>query len=237
MKIGFIGLGNLGAKLSATLVRNGFDVTVHDLDPTAVAVLTAQGAARADSPADLTATADMIITCLPSPVISAKVMEGPDGILGALRPGTIWAEMSTTDAAEVQRLGALVEAAGGHAIDCPVSGGCHRAASGNISILAACDRATFERALPVLTVMGRRVLHAGPLGTASVLKVVTNYLATANLVTVAEALTTCAGAGIDLGTAYKAIEISSGSTRSPWTVPTCHVRPIASVRCHSSLGA
>jgi len=109
-------------------------------------------------------------------------------------------------------MGALVAATGAEPIDCPVSGGCHRAATGNIAIFAGCEREVFDRILPVLTAMGRRILHTGPLGSASVLKVVTNYLATANLVSVAEALTTAAAAGMDLNTTYEAIRISSGNS-------------------------
>lgn len=139
-------------------------------------------------------------------------MEGPEGILTALAPGKLWAEMSTTDADEVQRLAALVAAKGGAAVDCPVSGGCHRATTGNISIFAGAERPVFERVLPVLTTLGRRVLHTGPVGSASILKVVTNYLATANLVTLCEALTTVKGAGLDLNTAFEAIRISSGTS-------------------------
>jgi 3-hydroxyisobutyrate dehydrogenase len=139
-------------------------------------------------------------------------MEASDGILSTLTPGKIWAEMSTTDEAEVKRLGALVQAKGAEAVDCPVSGGCHRASTGNIAIFAGCSRDTFERILPVLTTLGRRILHTGPLGSASVLKVVTNYLATANLISVAEALVTSKAAGMDLNTAYEAIRISSGNS-------------------------
>jgi 3-hydroxyisobutyrate dehydrogenase len=139
-------------------------------------------------------------------------VEGPDGILAGLRPGKIWAEMSTTDATEIGRLAALVAATGATAVDCPVSGGVHRAATGNISIFAGCDRATFERILPMLTILGRRVLHTGGIGTASTLKVMTNYLATANLLTLCEALVTMKAAGMDLATTYEAIKISSGTS-------------------------
>ncbi len=120
--------------------------------------------------------------------------------------------MSTTDEAEVKRLGALVQAKGAEPVDCPVSGGCHRAATGNISIFAGCERPTFERMLPVLTTLGRRILHTGPLGSASILKVMTNYLATANLLTLCEALVTMERAGLDLATTYEAIRISSGNS-------------------------
>ena len=152
---------------------------------------------------------DVVITCLPSPAASDAVMTE---MLPEVTQGKIWLEMSTTDEAEIRRLGALVIEKGGAAVDCPVSGGCHRADTGNISIFAGCDRETFERVLPLLTIMGRRVLHTGALGSASILKVITNYLATANLVSCAEALTVAKGAGMDLATAYEAIRISSGTS-------------------------
>ncbi|WP_425041045.1 NAD(P)-dependent oxidoreductase [Primorskyibacter sp. S187A] len=212
MKIGFIGLGNVGGKLSGSLLRNGHDVMVRDLNPELVAQAVAKGASEAQSPREMAKACDTIITCLPHPTISAAVVEGEDGLLGAFGPGKIWMEMSTTDEAEVKRLGAKVLATGAAAVDCPVSGGCHRADTGNISIFAGCDRATFERILPLLTTMGRRVLHTGDLGSASVLKVLTNYLATANLITCAEALTVAKGAGMDLATAYEAMRISSGNS-------------------------
>ena len=212
MKIGFIGLGNAGGKLSGSLLRNGHDLTVRDLDRATAQPFLDQGAKWADSPAEMAANCDLIITCLPSPAASAMVMEAEDGILSALTPGKIWAEMSTTDEAEVKRLGTKVQALGAEPVDCPVSGGCHRAATGNIAIFAGCSRDTFERILPVLTTMGRRILHTGSLGSASVLKVVTNYLATANLITLAEALVTSKAAGMDLNTAYEAIRISSGNS-------------------------
>lgn len=209
MKIGFIGLGNVGGKLSGSLLRNGVDLSVHDLNADLVAQSVAKGATDGKSPADLMAECDAVITCLPNPAASDAVMQQ---MLPNVRAGKIWMEMSTTDEAEVKRLGALVIGQGGAAVDCPVSGGCHRADTGNISIFAGCDRATFERILPLLTVMGRRVLHTGDLGSASILKVITNYLATANLVTCAEALTVAKGAGMDLATAYEAIAMSSGTS-------------------------
>ncbi|WP_071672829.1 NAD(P)-dependent oxidoreductase [Nioella nitratireducens] len=212
MKVGFIGLGNVGGKLAGSLLRNGVEVMVRDLDEGRVADFVARGATAGDSPAQMLRACEAVITCLPRPDISAMVVEGPDGLLEAMGPGKIWLEMSTTDEAEVKRLGAKVIAAGGAAVDCPVSGGCHRADTGNISIFAGCDRETFDRILPLLTKMGRRVLHTGPIGTASVLKVITNYLATANLISCCEALTVAAGAGMDLGTAYEAIRISSGTS-------------------------
>jgi 3-hydroxyisobutyrate dehydrogenase len=157
MRTGFIGLGNVGGKLAGSLQRNGYDLVVRDLDRAAAQPFLDAGAAWAESPAEMAQQCDYVITCLPSPAACAAVMEGADGLLQALGPGKIWTEMSTTDASEVRRMAALVTAKGAEAIDCPVSGGCHRAATGNISIFAGCTRETFERALPVLTTLGRRV--------------------------------------------------------------------------------
>ena len=212
MRIGFIGLGNVGGKLAGSLQRNGFDLTVRDLDTSAAQPFLDAGASWAESPGEIAEDCDTVITCLPSPAACSEVMEADDGILAGLSAGKVWMEMSTTDETEVRRMGALVAATGAEPIDCPVSGGCHRAATGNIAIFAGCEREVFDRILPVLTAMGRRILHTGPLGSASVLKVVTNYLATANLVSVAEALTTAAAAGMDLNTTYEAIRISSGNS-------------------------
>ena len=211
MKIGFIGLGNVGGKLSGSLLRNRHDLTVHDLNADLVAEKVAQGAKAGEGPAQMMRDCDVVITCLPSPAASDAVMQQ---MLPEVREGKIWMEMSTTDQAEAERLGGLVIAAGGAAVDCPVSGGCHRADTGNIAIFAGCDRATFERILPLLTTLGRRVLHTGDLGTASMLKVLTNYLATVHLVANAEALVTAKAAGMDLNTTYEAIAISSGNSFS-----------------------
>ena len=209
MHVGFIGLGNVGGKLSGSLLRNGVKLLVHDLDKGLVNNLVSMGAADGKNPQNIMETCDVIITCLPSPSASNEVMQQ---MIEFVTKGKVWLEMSTTDEAEVRRLGALVIEKGGAAVDCPVSGGCHRADTGNISIFSGCDRSTFEYILPLLTKMGRKVLHTGELGSASILKVITNYLATANLVSCAEALTVAKGAGMDLSVAYKAFSISSGNS-------------------------
>ena len=212
LRIGFIGLGNVGGQLAGNLLRHGVTLTVRDIDAARVAALVARGARAAASPRELAAGVDVVITCLPSPAVCAAVMETEDGVLAGLAPGALWLEMSTTDHEEVRRLAARVAERGATALECPVSGGCHRAASGNISIFAGGTRAAFERALPVLAILGQRILHTGPLGSASQLKVLTNYLCTVHLAALAEALTVARVAGLDLNTAYEAIRISSGNS-------------------------
>ena len=212
MKTGFIGLGNVGAKLAGSLLRNGFDLVVRDVDDNAARELLRQGAQWGESGRQMAQLCDVVITCLPSPTVSAQVMEEPRGVLAGMGPGKIWLEMSSTDADEVRRLGALVEARGAIALDCPVSGGCHRAATGNIAIFAGGKRAAFDQVLPLLTTVGRNILHTGELGSASILKVATNYLAGVQLISTGEAFMVAKKAGIDLGIAYEAIRISSGNS-------------------------
>jgi 3-hydroxyisobutyrate dehydrogenase len=212
MKIGFIGLGNVGGKLSGSLIRNGYQVVVRDLDPKLVAEFVSRGAIAADSPKQLTESVDVVITCLPSPQACSQVMEADDGVIAGLSEGKVWMEMSTTDQAEVTRIGGLVSAKGAMPVDCPVSGGCHRADTGNISIFAGCQREAFDIVLPLLTTMGRRVIHTGELGSASTLKVITNYLATAHLAALSEAWVVAKKMGMDMNVSYEAIKASSGTS-------------------------
>jgi len=212
MKIGFIGLGNVGGKLAGSLLRNKFDIIVRDIDKKLSKNFFKKGAKVASSAKDLAEKADLIITCLPSPEVCSKVMEADDGVIKGLTKNKIWLEMSTTDSKEVKRIGALVKKTGAIPLDGPVSGGCHRAATGNIAILVGGDKNAFNKILPVLSVMGKKILYTGNLGSASVLKVITNYLASVNLVSVGEALTVAKKSGMDLKTTYEAIKISSGNS-------------------------
>ena len=212
MKIGFVGLGNVGGKLAGSLLRNNFDLTVRDLDENLTSSFKDLGAKIANSAKELAEEVDLIITCLPSPKICAQVMEGEDGILEGLSENKIWLEMSTTDEAEVKRIGEKVIEKKAIPLDGPVSGGCHRAATGNIAIFIGGDRETFEKILPALTAMGRKILHTGELGTASVLKIITNYLASAHLVALGEAWTIAKKSNLDLAKTYKGIAVSSGNS-------------------------
>ena len=212
MNVGFIGLGNVGGKLAGSLIRNGCSLTVRDLDRTQAEALLQMGASWGEDGRTMAVASDVIITCLPSPAVSAQVMEEPGGVIEGLSEGKIWLEMSSTDADEIRRLGALVKKKGAIPMDCPVSGGCHRAATGNIAIFAGGERAAFEKVFPLLSTIGADILHTGPLGTASIMKVTTNYLAGVQLVATGEAFMVAKKAGVDLGVAYEAIRISSGNS-------------------------
>ena len=212
MKVGFIGLGNVGGKLAGSLLRNNFDLTVRDLDKNLTQSFKDLGAKVANSAKELAEQVDLIITCLPSPKICAEVMEAEDGVISGLSENKIWLEMSTTDEAEIKRISKKIIEKKAIPLDGPVSGGCHRAATGNIAIFVGGERKAFEKILPALTVMGRKILHTGELGSATVLKVITNYLASVHLVALGEAWTVAKKSNLDLAKAYKGIAVSSGNS-------------------------
>ena len=212
MKIGFIGLGNVGGKLAGSLLRNKFNLTVIDLDDNLVKDFISKGSATAKSPKELAEKVDLIITCLPSPKICSEVMEKKDGVIEGLSKNKIWLEMSTTDSKEVKRIGELVKSKGAVPLDGPVSGGCHRAVTGNIAIFVGGERKFFEKILPALTAMGRKILHTGELGSASILKVITNYLASTHLAALGEAWAVAKKSNLDMSKTFKGIKISSGNS-------------------------
>ena len=212
MKVGFIGLGNVGGKLAGSLLRNKFDIIVRDLDSKLTKNFSDQGAQVSNNPKDLAEKSDLIITCLPSPKVCSKVMEADDGVIKGLTKNKIWLEMSTTDDKEVKRLGELVKSRGAIPLDAPVSGGCHRAATGNIAIFVGGERKAFEKILPVLTTMGRQILHTGELGSASILKVITNFLASTHLAALGEAWSVAKKSNLDMKKTFKGIQVSSGNS-------------------------
>ena len=212
MKIGFIGLGNVGGKLAGSLLRNKFDLTVRDLDEKLANDFKNKGAKIAKTAKALAEQTDLIITCLPSPEICSEVMESEEGVINGLSKNKIWLEMSTTDESEVKRLGKLVLNKKAVPLDGPVSGGCHRATTGNIAIFVGGKREIFEKILPVLTTIGKKILHTGEIGTASILKVITNYLASVHLAALGEAWTIAKKSNLDLNKTYKGIAVSSGNS-------------------------
>ena len=209
MHYGYIGLGNLGANLAACLRREGFTVTVNDLDKKLAERLIALGATWADSPAEVAAAADHVITCLPSPTVSEKVLRQ---FLPHMKKGSSWIEMSTVSRDDIHRLAAIAAEFGVRAMELPVTGGVHLAAQGKITMLAGGDADLFELHKPALQAMGDKIFHMGPLGSAAIIKVITNMLAFIHLVADAEALMLAKRGGLDLGTAWEAIAASSGNS-------------------------
>jgi 3-hydroxyisobutyrate dehydrogenase len=209
MRYGFIGLGHLGGHLAGSLVRAGFATTVYDLDPTRAEPLLAAGAAWAATPRELAGQVDAVVTCMPSPRATAAVL---DGVLAELPAGATWIEMSTNGPEEIKRFSALAAECGVATLEAPVTGGVHRAAAGEITILVGGDEASFQRHRPALQAMGGEIIHMGALGSAAVIKVITNMLAFVHLVASGEAMMLAKRGGLDLAKAYAAIRASSGNS-------------------------
>jgi len=209
MHYGYIGQGNLGANCAACLSRAGMDVTVTDINKDAAAEAIALGAKWAASPAELAAGVDHVITCLPSPAVSKSVATD---MLPAMRKGAHWIEMSTLGREEVLAFAAEAATHDIRMMELPVTGGVHLAAQGNITMLAGGDKDMFDTHLPALQAMGNQVFHMGPLGSAAIIKVITNMLAFIHLKASGEALMLAKRGGLDLGQAWHAIKASSGTS-------------------------
>ncbi len=211
-RYGFVGLGNLGGHLAASLRRTGFALTVHDARPEAADELLAAGASWAATPREAAAASDAVFTCLPSPGVVAAVVEGEDGVLAGLAPGTTWIDSSTNDRHELTRLASLAAERGVRVLEAPVTGGVHLAASGELTVLVGGDPDVVEAHAPALAAIGTNVFHVGPLGSASTIKLITNLLAFVHLVAAGEALMLARQAGLDLGQSFHVIKASSGTS-------------------------
>jgi 3-hydroxyisobutyrate dehydrogenase len=209
LRYGFVGLGNLGANLAASLLRNGFGLTVHDSDRSRAQRLIREGGTWAESPAAFASQVDHVFTCLPSPAVSEEVLRQ---LATGLKPGATWIEMSTLGREEILRLAAIAAEHGVRMLECPITGGVHLAARGEITLLAGGDKALFELHRPALQAMGRELFYMGPLGSAAIIKVITNMLAFIHLVADGEALMLAKRGGLDLAQAWRAIKASSGTS-------------------------
>lgn len=209
MKYGYIGLGNLGGHLAASLIRAGHDVVVYDRDASLAERHRAMGATVAGSPAEVAELADHVFTCLPSPAVSEAVLAQ---LMTAMQPGATWIENSTLGRDDILRLADLARSGGVRLLEAPVTGGVHLAARGEITVLVGGDADLFETHKPALEAIGNRIFHMGPLGSAAVIKVITNMLAFIHLVADGEALMLAKRGGLDLKTAWEAIAASSGTS-------------------------
>ena len=209
VNIGFIGLGNVGSKLANSVLKAGYNLFIYDLKKNKASELIEKGAFWSKNIKSLLTESTVIITCLPSPTIVSNVVQKMSNYISNKH---LWIEMSTTDENEMKRLSKIIMFKGAKVLECPVTGGVHKSETGNISIFAAGERKTFDRAFPILSEIGYKILYCGKIGNASTLKVTTNYLASINLLSLGEALMVCKKYGVNLRTVYEGIKISSGNS-------------------------
>jgi len=211
-RVGYVGLGNLGFHLAHSLLKAGHTLTITDLNRSLAEPLLAKGATWADSAKEVAANSDVVFTCLPSPRAIDSVVCGPNGVLEGLAAGGTWIDNSTNDQEETIRLAAICAERGVRMLEAPVTGGVHKAAAGDITVLVGGDDDLYEANADLLATIGNPVLHMGPLGSAAVIKVITNMLAFIHLVAAGEALMLAKRGGLDLTKSFHAILNSSGNS-------------------------
>ncbi|MBV9249589.1 MAG: NAD(P)-dependent oxidoreductase [Acetobacteraceae bacterium] len=211
MKVGFIGVGNMGGPMCRNIIRNtNHQVVVFDLNPDAVKTCTDLGASAGSSVADVSAGCDVVITSLPIPRIVEEVALGPGGIAECAERGTVFIDLSTNSPATARRLAEGMKAKGLPMLEAPVSGGTARAKDGTIVIMVGGDQATFESQLPLLKSFSGEVIHVGEIGFGSTAKLINNMLAFCNSAAAAEALMIGKRSGIDLHKLDQVIRNASG---------------------------
>lgn len=211
MKVGFIGVGNMGGPMCRNIIRNtNHEVVVFDLDPAAVKACTDIGASSGGSVADVAARCDVVITSLPLPRIVEAVALGADGVAAHARPGTVFIDLSTNSPATAKRVAAGMAEKGIAMLEAPVSGGTARATDGTIVIMVGGDAAVFEQNLPLLKSFSGEVIHLGEIGFGSTAKLINNMLAFCNSAAAAEALMIGKRSGIDLRKLDAVIRNASG---------------------------
>jgi 3-hydroxyisobutyrate dehydrogenase len=208
--VGFIGLGVMGSRMAATLARGGYGLDVFDLDPAKTRAVAEGGAAAAASARAVAERSDVVFTSLPWPATVREVYLGAGGVVEAARPGTILVDMSTVDPETTRAVHAAAAARGVHHLDAPVSGGYREAENGTLVIIVGGERDAFDRAKPVLEVLGASVHHAGPSGAGNIVKLVNNVMSMGNMLVAAEVFVLGVKAGMDPKTLFEILRTSAG---------------------------
>jgi len=212
MKIGLIGIGELGMAIAKNYLRAGHHLRVYDPQPAAIKTAVSHGATAAGSAAQLAAQVETVVTALPTPKIIEDVLLGNGGVLAAMQPGSSWIDHSTNDRDLLLQIEALAAAKGVAVIEAPVTGGIPLAHEGKITVLVGAESAVFEQHKHLLAVVGNPVIHLGPVGSASIVKLVTNMLAFIHLWALGEGLMLGTAAGLATGAVFEAIKASCGNS-------------------------
>lgn len=212
MKVGLIGVGELGRAIAANMLKAGHELFLYDPRPEALHELVLMGATAVSTASELAQTVSAVLTALPTPAIIEDVLLGSGGVLTAMPSGTVWIDHSTNERDLLIRVAELASSKEVEVIEAPVTGGIPLAHAGSITVLVGASDAAFARYRPLLDVVGRPVLHLGPVGSASIVKVMTNMLAFIHLWALNEGLMFASAAGIKTGVAYEAIKHSCGNS-------------------------
>ncbi len=212
MEIGLIGIGELGKAIAGNLLKAGLNLHIHDLNRAAAEPVLAQGAHWSASAVELAGRCQVILTALPTPAVVEQVLLADGGVLAGMQPGTAWIDHSTNDGQVLQRIARRAARRSVDVIEAPVTGGIPLAHAGEITVLVGAEQAAFNRYRPLLEAVGNPVLHLGPVGSASIVKVITNMLALGHLWLLGEALMLGKQAGLATGALFEAIKASCGNS-------------------------
>lgn len=213
MKVGFVGLGNMGNPMASNLVKAGHQLTVHDLRREAATNLLEMGANWVDAPKDVVAGNEVVFTSLPVPRDVEAVVLGENGIMEGATPGTIYMDLSTNSPTAIRRIHDVCAERGVTVLDAPVSGGVYGAAAATLAVMVGGDKAVYDRMKPTLDAIGSHVVYCGTIGNGMVCKICNNLLSMGIGVLMTEALTLGVKAGVDLATLADVIANSSGGNR------------------------
>lgn len=215
MKIAFIGLGDIGRLMASHLTGEAFELTVWNRTAVKAEEFAREHKARvAQTPADAVRDAQVVITCLPSSAEVEAVLHGENGILSAIRKGAVLIDCTSGDPPTSRSIAAELGGRGVEFIDAPVSGGTTAAKAGTLTVMWGGDATVFERVRPVIEAFGKKIVHAGPVGSGDALKAVNNALLAVHILSTAEGLAILVKAGVDPKVALDVINASSGRSNS-----------------------
>ncbi|MBZ4688428.1 MAG: hypothetical protein JG764_2061 [Clostridiales bacterium] len=214
MKIGFIGLGNMGKPMAERLVRAGYDLTVYVRNPDTVRYFKNLQVPTAVSLKDIGSSCNIIITMLPNSEIVEEVIIGEQGIFNKLQEGTILIDMSTADPSSTRKIASIVKEKNAHMLDAPVSGGVKGAMAGNLTIMVGGEIEIFQQVKSILNVMGKNVLHVGPVGSGHTIKVLNNLLSATHFMATTEVMAIGLKAGLNPNKMLEILNTSSGRNYS-----------------------
>jgi len=213
MKVGFVGLGNMGNPMASNLIKAGHQLTVHDLRREAATNLLEMGANWVDAPKDVVTGNEVVFTSLPVPRDVEAVVLGENGIMEGATQGTVYMDLSTNSPTAIRRIHDICAERGVVVLDAPVSGGVYGAAAATLAVMVGGDQAVYDRMKPTLDAIGSHVVYCGPIGNGMVCKICNNLLSMGIGVLMTEALTLGVKAGVDLATLADVIANSSGGNR------------------------
>jgi 3-hydroxyisobutyrate dehydrogenase-like beta-hydroxyacid dehydrogenase len=202
----------MGLPMAQSLLRAGFELTVHNRSQGPVEELALLGARRAQSPAEAAARCDLVLTCLPDVAAVEQVYRGAQGLVPASRPGQLLADLSTVGPDTSRAIAAAAEACGAAFLDAPISGGVERAQDATLTIMVGGPAEAFQHALPAFQAMGKHIYHMGPSGAGSITKLLNQLLVVVHSAAAAEALLLAHAAGVDPAQALEVLDASWGAS-------------------------